>query len=265
MVSPNPLSLSPDNADEYESTSLAMGILSGDTDRVRMLVNIGVTLSTTHHWVLYQACVEDVEMLQAVVAGRGVTLDAVVPGAHGDCLLHYILRTPSTRFSSDKTSVVKVLLENGAEPFAHDRHGDTSLHILAGMNSEDHALFSLFLQPSIHTYINRRNRYGDTALIIAVIYDHYDAARALLEFGADPNARGEGGKTAMDFALQYGNSGMAGLLSVFGGSLDGIGQMLVDPFSSCLDTEMDLANGDDAWCDVEAYLRMQEDEESEIL
>lgn len=260
MASPNLLS---DNADEFESTSLAMGILAGDTDRVRMLVAIGVTLSKSHHWVLYQACIQGVDMLQAVVAGRGVTLNAVVPDAHGDCLLHYILRTPSTKFSSDKTSIVKVLLEHGAEPFAHDRHGDTPLHILAGMNSEDHALLLLFLQFSSHTHINNCNRYGDTALIVAVLYDHYHAAKALLEHGADPNARGEGGKSAMDFALQYGDSGMVGLLSVFGARLDGNDPILVAPLSSCLDTEMDLGDGDDTWCDIGAYLRMEEDKESE--
>lgn len=184
--------------EQFESTSLVTAIIAGDADRVRALVGIGVALSESHHWVLYQACVQGVDMLQAVFASRGVTLNAVVPDAHSDCLLHYILRTPSSRFSNDKTSIVKVLLDHRADLFSRDRHGDTSLYILAGMKSEDHALLLLFLGSGSHSHLNRRNRYNDTPLIVAVLYDHHRAARALLEYGADPYARGEGGMYVCD-------------------------------------------------------------------
>jgi hypothetical protein len=247
--------------EEFESTSLVTAILAADTDRVRALVGIGVALSESHHWVLYQACLQGMDMLQAIVASRGVTLNEVVPDAHGDCLLHYILRTPSSRFSMDKTSIVKVLLDHGADPFSRDRHGDTSLHILAGMNSEDHALLLLFLGSGGHSQLNRRNRYNDTPLIVAVLYDHHRAARALLEHGADPHARGERGMSAMEFALQSGNSEMVDLLLVFGASLDGDSAMLVDAQSSCVDTEMDLGEADDGWYDLGVYLYIGDDED----
>jgi ankyrin repeat protein len=59
------------------------------------------------------------------------------------------------------------------------------------------------------------NAFGDDGfqpLGLACFFGHVDAARLLLDRGADPNRPGEGGFTALHAAAQNGDEGLARLL-----------------------------------------------------
>lgn len=58
--------------------------------------------------------------------------------------------------------------------------------------------------------------YGQTALIMAALYDQAEAVRALLEAGADPTLRDRSRRTALDYALDWMHHDIAQLLATAG-------------------------------------------------
>ncbi|KAJ0123531.1 Palmitoyltransferase akr1 [Diaporthe amygdali] len=214
---------------DYESTVLAMAILSGDTAQVETMVNLGARVSADHRWTLYQACLQGTDMLKALLrnARSSSRLDI---SPHGDSILHLALRTPARRFGTEKAEVVELLLNNGADPFRQDRLGETALHILAAMTADEEIelLRSLLDNRGPMSYLDQRNIYGDTALIIAVTSYNIDAARLLLEVGADPNVKGEYENTAYQYAHQQGNTEMLELLYQFGADSSDYMDLLLD-------------------------------------
>jgi ankyrin repeat protein len=57
-------------------------------------------------------------------------------------------------------------------------------------------------QSVCRAHINLQNNYGNTPLIVAVLYNHVDCIGFLLDHGADITIRGEGGFSALDFAIK---------------------------------------------------------------
>lgn len=216
----SPMSFCSASSVDHESSILAMAILAGNIDEVASLINVGVTLSERYNWTLYHACLQGVDMIRTLL-GSSCTLN--VPD-DGHSILHYVLRTPSTRtrFPGGKAGVVHALMENGADPFEQDRLGETALHILAGMleDIEMDLLRALLLGGDPRPWIECRNHYGDTALITAVICQNYEAARMLLQAGADPNAKGDFGGTAVQCATHRGDTEMIDLLVEFGAQVE---------------------------------------------
>lgn len=52
--------------------------------------------------------------------------------------------------------------------------------------------------------INAKDKYGDTALIRAVLFNrNSEVVKTLINAGADINAKNNEGKTALDFAMNY--------------------------------------------------------------
>jgi len=60
--------------------------------------------------------------------------------------------------------------------------------------------------------INIRNRFGVTALLIAVAENNEVLVRKLIEKKADLTVRTDGGKTALDIAIVGGNANIIDLL-----------------------------------------------------
>ncbi|KAK7739117.1 hypothetical protein SLS53_005753 [Cytospora paraplurivora] len=207
---------------EHEASVLAMAILTGNTTEVRSLINVGVTMSERHHWTLYQACLQGADMVGALLASPDINFNIDIPNDGGDPILHYVLRTPGSRFEGGKTSVVRLLLEHGADPFKHDRFGETALHILASSTEEEDVclLRELVSGSGLPPPLDHQSQYGDTALIVAVISRNIAAARVLLESGANPNVTGEHNSTAAQYAERQGCLDMMCLLVAFGAELD---------------------------------------------
>lgn len=209
----------------HDSTVLAMAVLAGDNiDQVRALINIGVVMSDQHPWVLYQACLQGLDLIQALLASSDTSFNVNIPDEAGDSILHFVLRTPASRFDVSKSQIVEFLCNNGADPFGRDRLSETALHILAGQpGGENLELLQNVLYNSGSgsvPYINHRSHYGDTALAAAILSHNIPAIRLLLEFGADPSAEGDLGGNAAHYAFQLGNLEVLGLLQAYGAQLD---------------------------------------------
>jgi ankyrin repeat protein len=81
--------------------------------------------------------------------------------------------------------VVRLLLERGADPTIADHGGSTPL-MTASYQGHVEVVRSLLGHPSAKTMLNRRDRYGKTALWEACYYGRGGVVRVLLESGADP-------------------------------------------------------------------------------
>ena len=107
---------------------------------------------------------------------------------------------------------VKILLEAGIDPKQTDDKGYTALHRATTVfgfwpeTNQRHKKVSETVAILIEagTEIDARTKeYNGTALNRAIEYGYTDAARLLLDAGADPLIKTAEGKTAMDLAEQY--------------------------------------------------------------
>ncbi len=95
---------------------------------------------------------------------------------------------------------VKALLDAGADPNVQDGEGFTPL-MRATISSFNTELWQLLLD-SVGTPGNAdlQNKFGVTALMIAVDAGRYEVVRALLDIGANPDIQNESGQTALMYA-----------------------------------------------------------------
>ncbi|KAH8759985.1 ankyrin repeat-containing domain protein [Diaporthe sp. PMI_573] len=199
---------------DNELTALAMAILAGDISKVASLVNLGVLISDHYHWTLYHACLQGPDMLQAVLSGEVMRCRINSPDIGGDYTFHFVLRTLGSRLVTGKSSIVEMLLHNGADPFARNHLGETAIHILASRPAEeDLGLLKAILSGSGPVAcLDYRNVHGDTVLVLAVVNNNIEAARVLLDMGANQNVMSEFGCMAEKYAIDQGNVDMLALL-----------------------------------------------------
>ncbi|CAI7605614.1 unnamed protein product [Penicillium manginii] len=98
---------------------------------------------------------------------------------------------------SDHADVIEILLRAGADIVLADALGLTPLHIAA---SRDMARL-LFRFPQLASAINKRNKFLQTPLHLAIYFGHIQFAIKLLHLGADPSLPDGYGRHAMDWAL----------------------------------------------------------------
>ncbi len=108
---------------------------------------------------------------------------------------------------------VKRLLTVGADINARDRYGQTAL-MIAARNGESSVVRFLLKNGAELDYTAK---YGLSALMLAVIGGHADIVQALVEAGADLTIRGTGvpgfaGKTALELATAQSRCDMAVML-----------------------------------------------------
>lgn len=102
-------------------------------------------------------------------------------------------------------AAVRALLGSGASVDARDRYGQTALMLAAHAGQRD--LAALLVEHG--AALDRTAKFGLTALMLAVVAGHADVARLLARAGADRSLRGTGapgfaGKTAYDLAIERG-------------------------------------------------------------
>lgn len=90
---------------------------------------------------------------------------------------------------SGYSASVRLLLKHGCHPDAADHYGNTLLHIAASRND----LSTIKLLRTYQADLNPLNEWGQSPLTEA----HYESAQLLIAQGADVNARGNGGYTAL--------------------------------------------------------------------
>jgi hypothetical protein len=90
MLSPTAIWPSFPNSDvsiEHETTVLAMAILTGDVGQVEVLINLGVIISERHHWTLYHACLQSVDMIAALLASPELSFNIRIPNNEGESII----------------------------------------------------------------------------------------------------------------------------------------------------------------------------------
>lgn len=117
--------------------------------------------------------------------------------------------------NQDDTGKVVDLLKRGMDVNTADTAGNT-LTMIAARNS-NLELLDFLLRNRANTL--KRNKYGDTALMLAAYRGHTQAARRLLDAGASPD---NDGWTALHYAAFGGHGEVATLLIERGADLDAI-------------------------------------------
>ena len=108
-----------------------------------------------------------------------------------------------------QTAEAKGLIAEGAPVDWQNWYGWSPLHRASFYGHTD--IVMLLLENKCN--LNITDRRGNTPLILAAINNKMDTVRALVEAGCDITIRGEGNKTAADWAKQQGHHDLAEYLT----------------------------------------------------
>ena len=193
-------------------SQILYAILNDDAALVRLQVRENAFhIIPADSWMIYEACLKGPHMISALSGAANINMNPELPGQKGDRVLHMLLNTPFKYFVYDKAETITEFLSTGIDPFVPGRGGNTAIHILSGggVLAQD-ALGQKLLQTllsenllsrSLAALLNDRNFALNTPLIVAAQADNLPQLQLLLQLGADPNVRGEFGRTALYFAV----------------------------------------------------------------
>jgi ankyrin repeat protein len=148
-------------------------------------------------------------------AMRGGTIAVIAPGnSAGSRLYHKLIggqygmqMPPTGALPADKIEIIKAWIDQGA-PWPDEVAGDIpptvadprAARLIESLRSGDRAAFTRQLREDPKA-ANLKGRVGSTPLMYAVLYADAQAMKALLDNGADPNARNDAGATALMWAV----------------------------------------------------------------
>ena len=100
----------------------------------------------------------------------------------------------------ENPSIVKLLLEAGADPSSTDENGESSLHCSVGIHSLENTRLLLEAGAPVEARAGLRD---GTPLMHAILIGGYSPMmRLLLDHGADVNAKGTGGDSCLHMAIE---------------------------------------------------------------
>uniref|UniRef100_W6NB38 Ankyrin domain containing protein n=1 Tax=Haemonchus contortus TaxID=6289 RepID=W6NB38_HAECO len=94
--------------------------------------------------------------------------------------------------SNGNLEAMHSLKQAGGDLEAVDRDRLGVLHCAASHGY--HETIDFFMEAASHPAVDQRDRAGHSALFYAVTYGHYEAAKHLLDYGANPNHQVQRGK-----------------------------------------------------------------------
>lgn len=117
---------------------------------------------------------------------------ADVNGGLGGALYHAVL--------SDNLKIAKFLINNGANVNDIDHLANRPLMQAAHNKSDSFEIIKLLVDHKAN--IDAQNKYGHTALMLAIASNKFKAAEFLANRGADITKKEDKGRTAFDFLLE---------------------------------------------------------------
>lgn len=211
---------------EYAAIVTALGGAEGAESATELVTGYDDEGHTSLHWAAFLPKVELVEALLAYVRDVSVDIPSLAGLQSGQTPLHWAA-------IAGNVAIVRAFLNAGADPAFCDTKGYNAaihaaqyghvdvLHVLLGARgskdvskSVDHTGNCLVQWAAYYNHVaavryltvvhalpaDRRDRSGATALHRAAVGDHTAVAHALLRGGADPHAKDQDGRTALQLA-----------------------------------------------------------------
>lgn len=217
--------MTPEPADIVDANTvntLFHAVLSGDANEVRALSSGGMYISPLDSWIIFEACLQGPDMIQAFCSNPWLDLGQPLASPTGSPVISYLLHTTASRFPQGKRDTIFAVLQQAISPIAYDHHGNHALHVLAeSSDAEASDLMKLFLsqadgvseaiRAASLVHINSRNwpilgnEFGNTPLTLAVLKNNTECVRVLLENGADPVCPGQFDQTPLQLAVIRGH------------------------------------------------------------
>jgi len=146
----------------------------------------------------------DVQGVQSALEKGGFDINH--KNSDGFTILLMAIISPLSQHAQ-QLSIVKLLLQAGADPNVQMQHVDTACTALMaaacyGLCNLVHELLEAGVDPNI------QDKDGSTALTIAAQYGYTAIVHELLKYGADPDVKGLHGTTALHFAVARGHVGV---------------------------------------------------------
>ncbi|MBN2072161.1 MAG: ankyrin repeat domain-containing protein [Candidatus Krumholzibacteriota bacterium] len=184
--------------DRKADTPLSFACYRGNDEMVQILIDSGADLYFRNphgETMLHYACQRGLPALAAHIVANGTDLET--QSINGGTPLAYAA-------GSDNTEIVRMLLENGANPNPPVKKGDvTPLIFTTWRDAVESA--RILLENGANT--ETRGYQGKTALMNAADNCSMEMASLLIEHGANVNAVDENGATALVLAAEKGKAG----------------------------------------------------------
>lgn len=87
--------------DPFGSDPLAEAVFSGNVEQVRVLINRDTEVRRDNLWILREACLQGIDLFQALGPGSCAEINTRLPGEEEDNIFHRVLRCPPFLFKDD--------------------------------------------------------------------------------------------------------------------------------------------------------------------
>ena len=183
-------------------SALTMAAARLDAEVVKRLLDRGANVNG------YADSNGDTPLLAAMASSP-----AFAPASHGEAV--EIIQKQAPVFAS-AVKIVQLLLAHGAQVNVANRSGQTALTI--AIEEKNPLLVSKLLVAGADPNAVDKSQGNASALILAAKIRRVDIAEMLLKKGADVRLKDQFGKSALDYASEYGPKKMTKILRQAGGN-----------------------------------------------